>query len=392
MAHSATQHYYHARRMGELKRLYWAHTVKELAGSLATIFIPLYLYRLGYSLTEIFAYFLIGSIAWGLLQAPILHLAGRIGFNRSMGLGLLVEGLQILMLATLTHVRWPLWSIAVVWGLAVALYWPQFRANFALSLLHRRVGPAVGVSAALLTVAVGIAPAIGGAIASWLGISILYGLSLVLFMAAAVPLFMGPELVKRGPFSLRKLPWLKVRRDLTANLGSEVDGTIATSVWPLFIFMITPTYVGVGLLSSIGVIASVIIALYVSRRQSRGMSLYLKHGVGVVSVTNAIRLLAQSVGQIAGINFFNGLGEALIVAPFFSRYYGNAENEPHFSYVYAMQIAAAMGDTLLFGSLLLLSLVLSMKAVLIVGLLIAVPASYAMRLIREPKAVELEVE
>lgn len=386
MTHHAGPHYhYHVVRirLTELRRLYWAHTVKELAASLVTIFVPIYFFRLGYSVPAIMGYFLWATIFWGICQAPALHLANRIGFNRSMGWSLLIQGLQILMLATIKQAHWPLWSIALVWGLSISLYWPQFRACFTRSLSHRRVGPAVGLSSALLMLAYGIAPAIGGAIASWLGITVLYVMTMICFGAAALPLFTGPEFLQHEPFSLRDLPLRRASRDLIANMGSEVDGMVATSVWPLFIFLLVPTYVGVGILSSVAVIASIIIALYVGQRQSRKMSGYLKQGTNVISLTNSIRLAIQSVSQIAGVNFANGLGQALMVTPYYSRYYLNAEREPLLPYLYAMNIASMLGDLIVFGILLLLSLLLPAKVVLAIGLIMAIPASYAIRLIRD---------
>jgi MFS family permease len=381
--HAGHYHYHIVRiRTSELRRLYWAHTVKELASSLVTIFVPIYLYHLGYSLLAIMGYFFLSSLFWGLTQAPALHFANRIGFNRSMGLSLFIQGLQILMLATITQVHWPLWSIALVWGISISLYWTQFRACFTRSLLHRKVGPAVGLSSALLMLAYGIAPAIGGGIASWLGISVLYGITMLCFVAAALPLFTGPEFMEREEFTLRGIQWRKIRRDLFANAGSEIDAMVATSVWPLFIFLIIPTYIGVGILSSVSVIASIFIALYVGNRQARKMSGYLKNGTNMISLTNGIRLAIQSAGQIAGVNFFNGLGQALMVTPFYSRYYQNAEREPLLPYVYAMLIACAMADILLFGFLMLLTFIVPIKVVLTIGLILAIPASYAIRLIR----------
>jgi MFS family permease len=362
--------------------LYWAHTIKELASSLVTIFVPIYLYKLGYDLPAIMGYFLWTSILWAVTQGPAMRWANRIGFNRAMGLSLLIQGLQILMVATLTRFHWPLWTIALVGGVSISLYWTQFRACFTRSLLHRRIGPTVGISSALLMLAYGIAPAIGGSIASWLGIGVLYVVTLLCFIAAALPLFVGPEFMEREPFRMRDLNWRKVLPDLVANGGSEVDVMVATTVWPLFVFLLVHTYVGVGVLSSVAVIASITIALYVGQRQARKMSGYLNNGTAVISATNAIRLVIQSTGQIAGVNFFNGLGEALVVTPFFSRYYQNAEEEPLLPYVYAMLIACSIADILLFGFLLLLSLVLSVKVVLTIGLILAIPGSYAIRMIR----------
>ena len=77
----------------------------------------------------------------------------------------------------------------------------------------------------------------------------------------------------------------------------------------------------------------------------------------------------------------------MIVTPYYSRYYLNAEHEPMVPYLYAMNMASMVGDILLFSFLLLLSLVVSAKIVLTVGLIVAIPASYAIRWIRTSEQV-----
>ena len=381
MIHHATRHHYHIIRLDELKRLYWAHTIRSLAANMSMIFVPIYFYRIGYSVTDIMSYFLYFSIFWGLTQYPALRITNKFGANKIMALGLLLEGVHILMLATVQNYGWPLWSIGFIAGLAVAFYWPGFRACFAQSLLHKRIGPAVGVAAALYLVAYGAAPAIGGAIASYFGIEILYGLAMLCFIAAALPLFNAPEIVKNTDIKLSSLNWRRIKRDLVANFGDNIDDSVLSNIWPLFIFLLVPTYIGVGILSSITIVASIIISLYVGRK-IRKHSGFLSKGSWLVSLTNGGRLFTQSAGHIAGVNFFNGMGHALMLPSYDARYYKNAEQEPVLLYVFAMLMAGAIGCALLFGILLLLSLIAPIEIVLTIGLLLAIPAGYSIRLIR----------
>lgn len=381
--HHSTHHYYHATRLTELKRLNWAFTMRQLASSMTMIFVPIYLYNLHYSLQAILWLFLLENIFWPLLQYPLMKFSNRVGFNKTMGLSLILYGVTSLLLATLSIYRWPLWFIALVLSVSGMFFYPNFRACFAKSLLHRKAGLAVGVSAALTTLAYGIAPAIGGAVASSLGVVVLYAFSIALFVAAALPLFGGTEIIKNAPFNLRDLDVGKVKRDLLANFSDTIDDSILSIIWPLFIFLLIPSYVDVGILSSISVIAGILIAVYVGRREElQGARKYLKRGSLLTTVANAGRLLSQSAPQIAGVNFVNGLGHALLATPFFSRYYENASREPLLPYIYAMMVVSAVGGIMLFGILLIISYFVPIQTVLLVGLLLAIPASFAVRLIR----------
>lgn len=380
--HHLGHHYYHLSRLSELKRIYWAHTVKLLASQMTLLFIPIYLYRIHYSLSSILFYFLLFSLFWFIIQHPLLRLANRIGGNRSMALSLFLQAIHTLMLASLVVIHWPLWFLALIWSIYVALYWPNFRICFTKGLLHKKVGLAVGASAALTTLAYGIAPAVGGAIGTYFGIGVLYVIGALLFVVAALPLLSGQEVMKSEPFNLKELDWRSVKRDLIANAAETLDDSVLGTLWPLFIFFLIPSYVGVGVLSSVSVIAGISIALYVGKRQELKGSAYLKRGSIAVSLANTARLISQSAGQIAGVNFINGLGHALVATPFNSRYYTNAENAPLLPYIYAMMLASAVGNFILYGALLLLSLFLPLHTVLLIGLLLAVPAGYAVRLIR----------
>ena len=383
MPHHSTHHHYHITRLSELKRLYWAHTIRALASEMTVIFIPIYLYGLHYSITEIMGYFLWFSVLWGVLQYPVMRFSNFIGFNRAMGISMIIQGIHILMLATISIYHWPLWLIAFVWALLVAMYWPNFRSCFAKSLLHKKIGPSVGISVALLLLAYGLAPVAGGIIATQFGIVALYVLAMIFFLAAAIPLFGGKETIKREPFELRTIKLRRVWKDLVANMGSEVDDSVGAILWPLFIFLLIPSYVGVGVLSSVSVIACMLIAFYVGHRElSKGARGYLNKGTLTVSLMNVFRLFTQSAGQIAGVNFVNGLGRALLTTSYDSRYYQNAEREPLLPYIYLMMMICAIGDALLFGILLLVSLIAPIEVVLAVGLILAVPAGYIIRLIR----------
>ncbi len=234
-----------------------------------------------------------------------------------------------------------------------------------------------------MLLAYGLAPVFGGAIATQFGIFMLYVLAMVLFVSASIPLFGGQEIIKRESFDLRLIKWRRVRKDLVANAGSEVDDSIGAFIWPLFIFLIVPSYVGVGILSSVSVIASMLIAFYVGHREaSKGERGYLNRGTFTITSMNVLRVFTQSAPQIAGVNFINGLGRALLTTSYDSRYYQNAEREPLLPYVYLMLTICAVGDFIVFGILWIISLFAPIGVVVAVGLILAVPASYLIRLIR----------
>lgn len=375
--------HFHKPRLTEVRRIYWSHSIKLIAANLVTIFIPIYLLNLGYDLGEIVLYYLFMAVLWGVLQYPILKLSNRIGTNKAMAVSFGIQFIQLLLLATLPAMRWPLWSISLTWAVYVAFYWPCFRASFAKGLAGKFPGRSVGISNALTTVAYGIAPAVGGIVATVFGITSIYIAAMGLLVIAAIPLLNGPEIIKNDPFKLSKLRLPRIRRDLFANAASEVDDMALSIIWPLLIFLIFPTYAGVGILSSVAVISGIVISLYVGRREERkGVRRYLDQGVAVTAVSNAGRLVAETTASIATVNLFSGLGHALINTPFVTEYYREANREPRLPYMYAMMVACAIADSLFFALMFVLAQLIPDKTVLAAGLAAIVPITLAIRLIR----------
>lgn len=379
----ATHAHFHMPKLTEVRRIYWSHSLKLVAANLVVIFIPIYLLQLGYDLSEIILYYFFMAVIWGLVQYPIFRLSNRIGTNKAMAVSFAFQFIQLVMLATLPAVEWPLWMISLTWALYVAFYWPSFRSSFAKGVGTKHPGRSVGIANALTTVAYGIAPAVGGIVATVFDIVAVYIAAMVILVIAAVPLLSGPEIIKNDPFKLSSLRVRRVARDLVANAGSEIDDVALSIIWPLLVFFIVPTYAGVGVLSSLAVVSGIAISLYIGRSEERkGVHRYLNRGVTATTLSNAARLIADTTASIATVNLFSGLGHALLSTPYVTEYYREANREPRLPYMYAMMIACAVIDSLFFGILFILTGLISDQAVLIAGLAMIVPLTWGIRYIR----------
>ena len=210
-------HMPHMPNLTEVRRIYWAHSLKLVAANLVTIFIPIYLLKLGYDLSEIILYYLLMAAFWLVLQYPLTWAANRIGAHRAMAIALAVQFCLLLLLSTLPSMQWPLWLLSLAWAVEVALYYPCYRASFAKGLGGKHPGRSVGVSTALTTIAYGTAPAVGGVIATVFGINAIYIAAMVILVVAAFPLLFGPEIIRNDPFKLSALKLRRVWRDFAAS-------------------------------------------------------------------------------------------------------------------------------------------------------------------------------
>lgn len=379
--------HYHFLRMSEMGKVFWAHTFGFIASGLVTIFIPIYLYQLGYPLDQVFLYLTAQFFYAFLLQYHCAKVVAKLGGNKSMVLGIFFHIVFFLALLTLPSAHWPLLLLPVPWAFTRSLYWVAFHANFSKSRSHAKAGSQVGIVQAIAVFAHGATPAIGGVLASEIGIAWVYGVSIGLFAVAAVPLLFGAEVTKHRPLKMRLLNWRKIRPDLVATFAYGVSNAIEMTIWPLLVFFVVSSYAGVGLLSSVVTLAAILVSIYVGRHEAaRGERHYLKEGVTLTGATHLLRLAGQTGGGIFGINLLSGIGHSLTSTPFLSRYYELADEEPRLEYITAWEAAHDLGWVLIFGTIWLLLIALPTSvpdsAIMLAGVVMAVPTTLAIRKLR----------
>lgn len=369
-------------RIREMTALYWTNSLRAIATCLVAVLIPVYLANIGYSLREILLVFVAEGILWLLILYPATVAAHKFGANRLMAFSIVMLLGVMLSLALLPTYEWLIFGVVFFKALS-SLYWLSFRLNFTAITKGREAGGKIGLTNALFLASMGLAPAVGGIVAQIYGIEWAYCIAAITIMLACIPLMETTEVMKWPKPKLSALNVRKIFPDLLANGGSTIDDSTGALVWPLLIFIIIPTYAGVGLLSALVVVSAILISLWVGWRESKkGERHYLKQGSFIMSVTHFLRLLTQSISHIAGINLLAGIGQALYTTPLASRYYKNASREPTIEYIFAMQVISALAWAIYPLILFCLTFVLEDKQVLVIGALLAIPATWVIRYMR----------
>ncbi len=380
---STHQSHYHLLRMTEIGRLFWAHTLVVLSGSLVGVFVPIYLLKLGYSFTDVLMFLTLLQAFSFVLQIPVIQGVTRLGPHRMMGFGIVLQVVFFSLLVSLPTLHWPLWLPALSWALYRTAYWPAFHINFSRAEHQHNATKEIGSIQAMVTLMKGIAPAIGGLIAGMFGIHWIYGVAIGMSVIAALPLLKPEERPYRFPPSRRRFNFAKVRLDLLANAANAMTTGAESTVWPILVFLLLETYQGVGLLSSVVALASISTALYVgARTKRRGPRHFMSEGVTLSSFADVLRLAAQNSGHVFGINLFTGVGNSLYYTPFFSRYYQHAGEESRVEYVTGMEMASMLGTLVIFTAMWAASFHFAIRETLLIGIALAVPANFLIRRIR----------
>ena len=364
--------------MQGLPILFSSHALFIIAAGIASLFVPLYLLEQGYSLTFILGIYAVATaldIGIKLLLPKHFY---RLGTHAMMIIGSLSCALLFGYLSTLVEYGWPIWILPILLSLQ-SIYWLGFHINFSRELMHREVGKEVGIANAVVLVAAGVAPLIGGIFATLLGAETMYLGVLGLFAAAGLIHAFSKEGAHPRTFRYSRLNYKKVKNDYIANAGNGISYDVDIIIWPLFIFAIVPSYMGVGALAAVTTLAAAMTSLYIGNRiKFRGAGRYIKIGSAGIALVNLARVVVTSPAQVTVANLFTGTSRSMLTA-FSSVYYAHSEQNARPEYISTMEAAHSVGRLILFTALALASLNLTDNQTLILGFIIGGLASLAQR-------------
>jgi len=341
-----TLHLHHMRIIkSEIQEVYLNLLIQSFAFSLITIFIPIYLLKLGYSINQalIFVMFEIGTLSF--FSPFSAMLAKKYGFKH-----IILYRVPLLIvyfggLYALNYARIPLYPLAVTGGIAGSIYWVSLHSLFAKhsDKLHR--GAQAGKMISIPNIAALFGPSIGGIIAIGLGFRVLIAAAMLLLIASTIPLFftsdMKPHVVH---FSLSDVFAKKRLKFLLAFASQGTMAIAGTVIWPIFVYFTLNDVASVGFMTSMMTVGIILFTLYVGRISDRTSRFALmKIGGILMALTFFLRIYATDITRVFAVSFFAGMFTVLIDLPILAVFYDIANRENLTETVVLREIGLGIG-------------------------------------------------
>lgn len=337
----------------ELAELYASTMLRSLGLSIIGVFVPIYLYKIGYDIPTI-SLFMGGLFATRIVADVISgYLVARVGPKHSILGSNLMQIVGLMFLVSLPQYHWPLWIISIIWGFAASMFFIAYHVDFS-KIMHRGSGgKELGFMTIMERMGAALGPLIGGVIATLFGAEYTIMAAIVLFMGAVIPLFLSAETTRlHQKISFRGLPYRKLWRDFISFGVMGADNTISISVWPLFAaitILTVNTYASIGLVTSLGIIAAILAARFIGNvvDRSQGVAL-LNWSVGANAFLHLVRPFTSGFGGVIMVNIANEVLSTGYKLPFTKGMYGRADDLPGFriAYLSVMEMIADIGKTL----------------------------------------------
>lgn len=353
---------------------------------MVSIFIPIYLLKNHLSFQSLLAFYLVYALGNLAFAVPCMKLLVVWGSNINLAFGGIAQFVVYLLLAAYTPHSGLVWVIALVGALANELYFPSFHATFSTVEDRKEAGEQVGLLTILSGIAQAITPLIGGIIALLFGIKALYWPAALIILLGSLPLVTDERVVKEDSFSLWQLNWRAIKTDISAVFGSSIVAMAEQVIWPVTIYLLLRNLVLVGGLSTLTLVASVIVAFYVGKSiEAKGTRSYVNLASPLLTFVNIFRILANGVLTISGLNLFAGIVSSLKDTAYTTAFYHNAGRSNRLAYLLAAELTWWTGWLVTTAAMYLLAASLSPRAVLGIGLVLAAAGGLLIKNIRHAR-------
>jgi len=242
----------------EVDELYINLGVRAFSFGLISIFIPLFLINLGYSLFEVFLFFAFTSVFHILSLLPSAYLSSKIGFKHTIIVSQPFLITFFVLLYFLEFFPIPIILIAFFSGVYSGVFWLAFHSAFAENSDDGVQGKEVAFGAIITSIFSATAPVIGGLVIVFLDFSYLLVFVTLLILASIIPLLLTKDKKDTVDFSVRKIFANRNKHHSLGYLGYGFYARGFALFWPLILFSILGSYITLGLITTVLLVFSLI--------------------------------------------------------------------------------------------------------------------------------------
>lgn len=337
---------------------------------LIQIFVPIFLFTIGFSLAQIFLFFAIQHTIRALVVPLSIMTSGKIGAKHVLSSSLVFPLLFYLAFARIPEMPSLFFVAAIFMGIAQGYGWPAYHLHTSKITPDNNRGKTLAFIIILQTVTLALAPAIGGYVIENFGISGLIWTVVILFSLAAITLINTKEVFAGHRLNTRLLGFKKVARDAIANGFFNTRAVISFIVWPLFMFTILPGFKNIGYLEGFSVALSIIALFFIGKFLDRhGKKKFLVWTSMLYAPISVMRILAFNPISLIILHICYRLVDRANGLTWVSIFHSNLSKHPRAEYVLWFEF---VGPLILAGFMFLFMFIaqaVEFKTTLVIGII-----------------------
>ena len=326
----------------ELNHFYIAIAIMSFGVALINIFVPIYLYKIGYSIYNIIFFFFLVSSSFVIFSYSGAKVVSRIGIKHSILFSTPFIVLYFIGLGFLEKYDLLFFILPILLSWYMILYNYGYHLNFVAHSEKNKRGQQISVIRSTTIMMHVLAPLIGGFIASY-SFNILYVTGAIILIVGTFPLFLTKENYKKVNFTRRglfkEIFSKKERGTLASFSGYAIESNIGGIIWPIFIIIILVSIKITGLIIMLSTILSVITFYVMGKYTDKFDKIKLiKLGTLLYFFAWIGRIFANSSFKILAIDSYKNVAQTIIHLPWEVRSYELAATHGYFRFIVSREI------------------------------------------------------
>jgi MFS family permease len=296
----------------ELNELYISVSIRFFVISMISIFIPIYLLKLGYPLKTVFLFYALLYFVHAILVIPVAKLGSKIGFKHLILLSTPLLISYFILLYTLPEYHWPIYGLAVLLGVKYSLFHTGLQVTFSKFSHKKSRGQELARLSIFRTLLSAAGPFLGGLVLTFLGFKALFIFGSILLVFSVIPLLYAKDTYGMSKFKIKDIFQKRKKRDLFGFIGFGLEAGVSHIVWPVFLFLtIVESYSILGLIATVSILFSVGFIYLAGKFSDINRRLVLKVGAIITTVIYFIKAVISTVLQAFLVDSLHGMGKTL---------------------------------------------------------------------------------
>lgn len=327
----------------ELNNFFIAVAIFAFGEGLISIFVPIYLFQIDYSIYAIIFFYFLASFSFILLSYWGAKIVARVGAKHAILISL---PFFLAFYLGLRFIQWHwllFFLLPVVYALARIFYNYGHHLNFLTHSERQRRGREISFFGAMTSVIYMSAPFFGGLIIYWFGYSYLYLIASIVLCFVAIPLLLHRDRHEKIKFGWRDLVndiFDKKKRSLFVSFsGYAVESTIGGVIWPIFLITILITTLKTGLIVMLTMVISLLVYYFIGRIcDDYDKGKLLKIGTVLYGLSWIARMFVSGAVSVFFVDTYKNIAEKVLHVPWSVRSYDLAERTDYFRFIVSREI------------------------------------------------------
>ena len=315
----------------------------KFSEGLIEIFVPIYLYQLGYSIQKIILYYFLVSLYFVLFSVWGAKIVSKIGAKHSILLSTPFLALYYLGLNFISYSNIIFIILPLILSLRTILYNYGFHLNYIEHSNASTRGKELSSLGILTNISTAIAPILAGFIIIYYGFNVLFVIGFFILLLSTLPLFMTKDIHKEIKISSKSIFKYVTKKENRPRIlsfsGYAIESIIERTIWPIFLLLILVATEKVGALIGFTLLISIITFYYIGgKTDQQTKSKLIKSGTFLYFISWIGKILAHNPFGVFVADLYKNITQKLLYTPWSAKSYNMALKEKYFNFIVTREI------------------------------------------------------